>query len=283
MRTRDRRSSPVSCVRRVGRLAGRRRPRAPPRRLPPPQRSRGGSALVLNGHVDTIPIGVSWPPRREGGWVCGRGAEDMKGGLVAMVTRPGRPGDPPAGVAALRRDVQLSGVVGHETPVGNKEGPLRLIERLRSGPSRRTRSWSARAPRRSGGPASAPPSTPDRRLPGSPVHTVAYRSREPGARSPPCWAPCTPWTPDSAPPATTSPVPTGSTSGSSAPGLPRSAARPPARHRNRRWGPGAAARQCGRKCSSARRLWPRPDSTCTLRWSWRPSASPSRSPPTIPW
>jgi acetylornithine deacetylase/succinyl-diaminopimelate desuccinylase-like protein len=94
----------------------------------------GGRNLVLNGHVDTIPIGASWPPRREGEWICGRGAEDMKGGLVAMVHAAraveevlGREG------VALGGDVWLTGVVGHETPVGHKEGPLRLIERLRSG------------------------------------------------------------------------------------------------------------------------------------------------------
>src|SRR6185312_2866356 len=45
----------------------------------------GGPTLVFNGHVDTIPIGKSWPLRREGNLIHGRGAEDMKGGLVAMV------------------------------------------------------------------------------------------------------------------------------------------------------------------------------------------------------
>ncbi|MER3486653.1 MAG: acetylornithine deacetylase, partial [Chloroflexota bacterium] len=45
----------------------------------------GGPSLLFNGHVDTIPLGRAWPPRREGRWIWGRGAEDMKGGLVAMV------------------------------------------------------------------------------------------------------------------------------------------------------------------------------------------------------
>jgi acetylornithine deacetylase/succinyl-diaminopimelate desuccinylase-like protein len=100
----------------------------------PREGAGAGPCLLLNGHVDTIPIGASWPPRREGEWICGRGAEDMKGGLVAMVHAAR------AAQGALRRagvapggDVWLSGVVGHETPVGKKEGPLRLIERLRSG------------------------------------------------------------------------------------------------------------------------------------------------------
>jgi acetylornithine deacetylase/succinyl-diaminopimelate desuccinylase-like protein len=45
----------------------------------------GGPSLMFNGHVDTIPFGKSWPPRQDGPWIWGRGAEDMKGGLVAMV------------------------------------------------------------------------------------------------------------------------------------------------------------------------------------------------------
>ena len=90
----------------------------------------GGRTLLMNGHVDTIPIGNSWPPRRDERWIWGRGAEDMKAGLVAMahaahaLERAG---------VRLKGDVWLSGVVGHETPVGKKEGPNRLIERIRRG------------------------------------------------------------------------------------------------------------------------------------------------------
>ncbi len=90
----------------------------------------GGRTLLFNGHTDTIPIGVSDPPGRDGDWVIGRGAEDMKGGLVAMVHA----------ASALRRagvqlggDLWLTGVVGHETPIGFKEGPLRLVDQLNSG------------------------------------------------------------------------------------------------------------------------------------------------------
>lgn len=89
-----------------------------------------GPCLAFNGHTDTIPVGACHAPKRDGDWILGRGTEDMKGGLVAMVH----------GIAALRRagiglagDVWLTGVVGHETPVGRKEGPRRLIEHLRSG------------------------------------------------------------------------------------------------------------------------------------------------------
>ena len=44
-----------------------------------------GRPLLFNGHLDTIPRGASDPPDLRDGWVIGRGAEDMKGGLVAMV------------------------------------------------------------------------------------------------------------------------------------------------------------------------------------------------------
>jgi acetylornithine deacetylase/succinyl-diaminopimelate desuccinylase-like protein len=88
----------------------------------------GGRSLLFNGHTDTIPIGASSPPSRDGDWIIGRGAEDMKGGLVAMVHA----------AAALRKagvrlagGLWLTGVVGHETPAGKKEGPRRLIRRLR--------------------------------------------------------------------------------------------------------------------------------------------------------
>jgi acetylornithine deacetylase/succinyl-diaminopimelate desuccinylase-like protein len=93
----------------------------------PGLRTRGRS-LLFNGHTDTIPIGKSHPPLRDGDWIIGRGSEDMKGGLVAMVHA----------ASALRKarvelagDLWLTGVIGHETPVGKKEGPKRLIRHLR--------------------------------------------------------------------------------------------------------------------------------------------------------
>jgi acetylornithine deacetylase/succinyl-diaminopimelate desuccinylase-like protein len=89
-------------------------------------RNRGPS-LLFNGHVDTIPIGHSDRPVRDGDWIIGRGAEDMKGGLVAMVHA----------ASALRKagveldgGLWLTGVIGHETPAGKKEGPRRLIRHL---------------------------------------------------------------------------------------------------------------------------------------------------------
>ena len=78
----------------------------------------GGRSLILNGHVDVVPpaneaLWTSPPfnPRRAGDWLYGRGAGDMKAGLVAMT----------GAVRALRRagirlagDVQLQSVVEEE-------------------------------------------------------------------------------------------------------------------------------------------------------------------------
>jgi acetylornithine deacetylase/succinyl-diaminopimelate desuccinylase-like protein len=92
--------------------------------------SGGGPGLALNGHVDTIPLGRCVAPRREEEWVWGRGAEDMKGGLVAMAHAAAALRD--AGVR-LRGDLWLTAVVGHESPVGRKEGPRQMIRDIRAG------------------------------------------------------------------------------------------------------------------------------------------------------
>jgi acetylornithine deacetylase len=51
----------------------------------------GGRSLILNGHVDVVPpaaeelwTGSPFDPRRDGDWLVGRGAGDMKAGLVAI-------------------------------------------------------------------------------------------------------------------------------------------------------------------------------------------------------
>ena len=92
--------------------------------------SGDGPSLLLNGHTDTIPIGKSSPPERDGDWVVGRGAEDMKGGLVAMLHAASALQK--CGIR-LKGDLWLTGVIDHETPAGKKQGPRRLIEKLRSG------------------------------------------------------------------------------------------------------------------------------------------------------
>ncbi len=57
-----------------------------------PEEPRGGRSLILNGHIDVVNPGPSdiwtsppFAPRREGDWLYGRGAGDMKAGLAAIV------------------------------------------------------------------------------------------------------------------------------------------------------------------------------------------------------
>ena len=83
-----------------------------------PAAGAGGRSLVLNGHVDVVgPASAKlwrtapFSPVRDGDWLYGRGAGDMKAGLAAMV----------GAVAALRRlgvaplaSVQLQSVVEEE-------------------------------------------------------------------------------------------------------------------------------------------------------------------------
>jgi acetylornithine deacetylase len=78
-----------------------------------------GPSVILNGHIDVVPVGdpAGWPHPPYAGVVAdgvlwGRGACDMKGGLVAGITA----------VAALQRaglspagDVLLQSVIGEET------------------------------------------------------------------------------------------------------------------------------------------------------------------------
>jgi acetylornithine deacetylase len=83
-----------------------------------PAAGGGGRSLILNGHVDVVspePVALwsvdPWAAHRDGEWMYGRGAGDMKAGLAAMV----------GAVAALRRlgvapraDVELQSVVEEE-------------------------------------------------------------------------------------------------------------------------------------------------------------------------
>src|SRR6185312_9360939 len=83
-----------------------------------PAAGSGGRSLILNGHVDVVPPAAAelwtsppFSPRREGDWLYGRGAGDMKAGLVAIVgavraLREAR--------VKLRADVHLQSVVEEE-------------------------------------------------------------------------------------------------------------------------------------------------------------------------
>jgi acetylornithine deacetylase len=83
-----------------------------------PAGGEGGRSLILNGHVDVVspePVPLwsvdPWAAQRDGEWMYGRGAGDMKAGLAAMV----------GAVAGLRRlglapraGVELQSVVEEE-------------------------------------------------------------------------------------------------------------------------------------------------------------------------
>jgi acetylornithine deacetylase len=83
-----------------------------------PAAASGGRSLILNGHIDVVPPAAAelwssppFSPRRDGDWLYGRGAGDMKAGLVAIVgaVRALRE----AGME-LRGDVHLQSVVEEE-------------------------------------------------------------------------------------------------------------------------------------------------------------------------
>ena len=90
----------------------------------------GGSTLMLNGHLDTIPNQNNQPVYRDGDLLYGRGTTDMKGGMAAVL------GAARALLAAnvqFRGDLLLTAVVGHEEPEAQKDGPRALIEDINSG------------------------------------------------------------------------------------------------------------------------------------------------------
>ena len=92
--------------------------------------SEGGPALMLNGHLDTIPNQNNQPCYRDGDLLFGRGTTDMKGGVAAILG---------AAKAILETGIKLKGdlwltaVVGHEEPEAEKDGPKALIEDINSG------------------------------------------------------------------------------------------------------------------------------------------------------
>ena len=89
-----------------------------------------GPSLMLNGHLDTIPIGDCVPCRREGDRLYGRGATDMKG---AMAAKLGALRALKTAGVTLAGDLWLSAIVGHEEPEAEKDGPLALIKDHKNG------------------------------------------------------------------------------------------------------------------------------------------------------
>ena len=65
-------------------------------RLAPHRPDPGARSLLLNGHLDVVPpgnartwAGEPYGPRREDGWLVGRGAADMKGGVAMALLAVG--------------------------------------------------------------------------------------------------------------------------------------------------------------------------------------------------
>jgi acetylornithine deacetylase/succinyl-diaminopimelate desuccinylase-like protein len=87
-------------------------------------------SLILNGHLDTIPIGAAWPPRISTDKIFGRGAEDMKGGMAAILAmlRAFRMSE-----TKLQGDLWITAVVGHEDAEAAKDGPLAMCKDINSG------------------------------------------------------------------------------------------------------------------------------------------------------
>ena len=87
-------------------------------------------SLIFNGHLDTIPIGESWPPRISEDKIFGRGAEDMKGGMAALLAmlRAFNLSE-----TKLQGDIWITAVVGHEDAEAEKDGPLAMCKDINSG------------------------------------------------------------------------------------------------------------------------------------------------------
>ncbi len=100
------------------------------------QGSGGGRSLILNGHIDVVPVGrlelwkfAPWSGAIENGWLHGRGACDMKAGLTAAIFA----------IQALRNlGIQLAGDVVFESVIGEETGGVGTLTTL-------VRGWRADA------------------------------------------------------------------------------------------------------------------------------------------
>lgn len=82
----------------------------------------GGRTLLLNGHLDVVPVGdvsswqhAPWDGTVEEGRVYGRGACDMKGGVASMIHAAG---------AIARSGIRLRGSLFVQTVIGEEDGGL---------------------------------------------------------------------------------------------------------------------------------------------------------------
>lgn len=93
--------------------------------------SGGGRSLILNGHIDVVPVGKlelwkfpPWSGTVENGWLHGRGACDMKAGLSAAIFA----------IQAIRNlGVPLAGPVFLESVIGEESGGVGTLTTLVKG------------------------------------------------------------------------------------------------------------------------------------------------------
>ena len=104
-------------------------------------RAAGGSAagrdLLLNGHIDVVPVGDEaawttppWDPAVRDGRVYGRGAVDMKGGLCCALF---------AAKAIRDAGVRLRGRLSVASVVGEEDGGTGTLATILRGHTRRRR------------------------------------------------------------------------------------------------------------------------------------------------
>jgi acetylornithine deacetylase/succinyl-diaminopimelate desuccinylase-like protein len=84
--------------------------------------SESGPTVVLNGHLDTVPIPHN-PPRAEAGAVFGRGSADMKGALAAAAEAMRVSAQAP-----FRGEVAIVAIGLHEAPTGRGEDLRALLD-----------------------------------------------------------------------------------------------------------------------------------------------------------